>query len=99
MQKFFQSTLGMFTLFLLGALVLYLISAGFSGNWNQFQAADAGSQVPVLDANGTRTGKFITVANPAVARGRSCCNAGGGFIGNCTYPIKKTDNIPSCDTL
>ena len=39
MNKFFQSTLGMFTLFFLGALAVYVIAAGFSGNYNQFASA------------------------------------------------------------
>lgn len=39
MQKFFQSTLGMVTLFALGALAVYVIAAGFQGTWNPFMAS------------------------------------------------------------
>lgn len=46
MTKFFQSTLGMFTLFLLGALTVYVIAAGFQGTWNPFTSN--GSNVRLL---------------------------------------------------
>lgn len=36
--KFFASGLGMFTLFILGAAVMYLIIGGTSSNWTPWKA-------------------------------------------------------------
>lgn len=98
MKKFFQSSLGMLTLFALGALAVYAIAAGMQATWNPFMPVTTtpAGDVPVLDANGNRTRRFIPSVNISVTKQRSCCTTDGGFIGNCKYPIKPTDNVPPC---
>lgn len=69
MTKFFQSTLGMFTLFLLGAAAIYLISAGFSGNWNQF--ASTSSTLPTCAS--VKLDKGLDQSQVDVLKGRGEC--------------------------
>ena len=98
MTKFFQSTMGMFTLFLLGALAVYAMAAGFQGTWNPFMASTPTvGDVPVLDANGNPTRRIISIVNPNPRKQRACCATDGGFIGDCKFPIKPTDRIPACN--
>lgn len=83
--------------YLIAIIVVVAAILAYS-NWETvkgwFSSAPA-TQEDVLDANGNPTGRRVYV-NTSTARQRGCCSANGGFIGNCNYPVKPTDNIPSC---
>lgn len=88
MKKFFESTLGMFVLFLLGAAAVYVISAITSGNWNLFGTASVdpskGTSPDASGCGGTRTtgsGVFKFVFNRPYYNEELFFKAGNEIIG------------------
>lgn len=86
--------------YLIAIVVVVAVILAYS-NWETVKgwfSSSSATQQNVLDANGNPTGQRVYVSS--TARQRSCCSVGNtGFIGNCNYPIRATDNIPSCGTI
>lgn len=85
----------------LAGVALLLIGIAIAMNWGTVKGwvmpSDmAATQEPINDASGRPTGKFFPRYGSASARQKSCCSIGGGFVGNCNYPISSSSSVPAC---
>lgn len=82
------------------AVVVIILAILLFTNWSTVKGWFKPSEkVEILDANGNSTGTFINTKSSALSRQVSCCASGRGFVGNCKFPITKTDRIPACGSL